>query len=33
MIAPPFTHPFDDDKLHEECGVFVMTNISSKACG
>ena len=22
MIAPPFTHPFDDDKLHEECGVF-----------
>ena len=22
MIAPPFIHPFDDDKLHEECGVF-----------
>ena len=22
MTAPPFTHPFDDDKLHEECGVF-----------
>ena len=22
MTAPPFTRPFDDDKLHEECGVF-----------
>ena len=22
MTAPPFTRPFDDDKLHDECGVF-----------
>ena len=22
MIAPPYIQPFDDDKLHEECGVF-----------
>ncbi|EKE45067.1 amidophosphoribosyltransferase putative [Oceaniovalibus guishaninsula JLT2003] len=31
MRARPFAHPFDDDKLHEECGVFGVSGVADAA--
>lgn len=30
-LCPTHTHPLDDDKLHEECGVFGITGVSDEA--